>query len=362
MKLKSLIAQTTLVAGIIAAQSAITGAIALPVSAQQQQRPNVSVVHLQVQPGQNGQQMVLTPRGFLVPLPGQGVNGNVIDVYMGNNGGYWYTDRTGQTEDLTPYVQKLQAKMASMGQAQATPPQYAPYGNTTVNNYNGNGNGTSSGSSAMGTAAAAGLGAMAGSAMSGLFYNNVPYGTPMYYGAHPYYVGADGRNVFVNGDGDVNWNHVAAANNVHNNQQQQKMDEAAQFQNQNQAQRAANMNANQAQRQNAYAQANQPRFGQQQEHFQQQSDWYQKQMAGNGAQAKAWQESAGGANPFVRDNAAADRSGERAGRFGGAADGAADRAGRFGGAADGAANRAGRFGNAGGAGRFGGGGLGRRGR
>lgn len=182
--------------------------------AQAQGQPNVSVVHLQVQPGANGQQMVLTPRGMLVPLPGAGVNSNVAEIYMGADGGYWYVDKNGQTEDLTNYVQQLKARA---GQFQtATPPQNMPYAapqttNNTTNNYNsGGGAGTG-----LATAAAAGMGAMAGAAMSGMYYNNVPYGTPLYYGANgrPYY-NNNGNNVFVNDNGDVNWNNVAAANNM----------------------------------------------------------------------------------------------------------------------------------------------------
>src|SRR5947207_7021247 len=88
-------------------------------SASAQGQPNVSVVNLQVQPG-NGGQMVVTPRGLLVPLPGAGVNGNILQLYMGSGGGFWYTDRNGQNVDLTSYVQQVRTQTDQM--QKATPP------------------------------------------------------------------------------------------------------------------------------------------------------------------------------------------------------------------------------------------------
>ncbi|MCA9804739.1 MAG: hypothetical protein KC777_22365 [Cyanobacteria bacterium HKST-UBA02] len=43
-------------------------------------QPDVAEVTLHVQPGPNGGQLVLTPKGMLVPLPGAGVNGNVVQI------------------------------------------------------------------------------------------------------------------------------------------------------------------------------------------------------------------------------------------------------------------------------------------
>ena len=336
---------------LLVSSAAMLAVLPAQAQGQSQGEPNVSVVHLQVQPGANGQQMVLTPRGMLVPLPGAGVNSNVAEIYMGQNGGYWYVDKNGQTEDLTNYVQQLKARA---GQFQtATPPQNMPYAapqttNNTTNNYNSGGSGAGT---AVATAAAAGLGAMAGSAMSGMYYNNVPYGTPLYYGANgrPYY-NNNGNNVFVNDNGDVNWNNVAAANNMHNYNQEQKASQVASYQNQNQQERQQSMSSNQQARQAAYA-PQQPDYGAQSQRFQQQQQYYQSQMQNKGERAQSWQQSSGGENPFVR------QQGEGGGRFGGGA-AQGEGAGRFGGGAA-QGEGGGRFGGGAaqgeGGGRFGGG-------
>src|SRR5579883_904423 len=92
------------------------------VKAQNSGSPQVSVVNLQVVPGQNGGQEVITPKGDLAPLPGGGVAGNVVQIYVGSQGGFWYVDKTGETIDLTPYVKALQARRASEANVQV--PQY----------------------------------------------------------------------------------------------------------------------------------------------------------------------------------------------------------------------------------------------
>ncbi|HEY9869115.1 MAG TPA: hypothetical protein V6D08_08105, partial [Candidatus Obscuribacterales bacterium] len=169
---------------------------ATAVQAQAGGAPTVSMVTLQVVPGPQGQQVV-TPRGMVVPLPGAGVNGNVVQVYMGSQGGYWYIDRYGQTVDLTGAVQQMRAMTGSYQQV----PQYAPAPSQPAQSEQSSSSGGSGAGSAVATAAAAGLGAMAGSALTNsLYYNNVPYGTPMYYGAggRPYYYGAGGNQVYVN--------------------------------------------------------------------------------------------------------------------------------------------------------------------
>jgi hypothetical protein len=196
------------------------------------QEPDVSVVTLQTQTGPNGQQMVVTPKGAVVPLPGQGVNGQSVNIYVGRNGGYWYVDKYNQNVDLTSAVQAFQ-RMNMSPQSTASVPQYAPppqYNQpptqtTTVTNNSGGG------SSAGVTAAAAGLGAMTGAMVGNAIngnsgYGNVPYGTPMYYGANgnPYYHSA-GKPVYVN---NSTTNNVAAVNqqndayNYHRNTAQQQ--------------------------------------------------------------------------------------------------------------------------------------------
>ncbi len=295
------------------------------VSAQSPNNPNVSVVQLMVQPGPTGGQMVLTPRGFLVPLPGPGVNGNTIDLYFGANGGYWYVDKNGKTNDITSYVNQVRAQSAKMPTAQA--PQYAPA--PAYNNYNYSSNpngsisntstassGTSSSSSsnsgggaasALGTAAAAGVGAMAGASMA--HYNNVPYGTPLYYhNNNPYYNGVDGKGVFVN-DGEVQWNNVGKANQMQNMKQTQQINEAQA----NQAQRAAGRDAEQSQRQTEM-QTDQKRreasMQDQSQQFAKQQKWYQEQSQDKG-RAQAWQQQSSGENPFVRSQDGSGRSGSR---------------------------------------------------
>ncbi|MBY0549289.1 MAG: hypothetical protein K2W95_18585, partial [Candidatus Obscuribacterales bacterium] len=340
---------------------AIASGWLMPVLAQAEPQ-NVSVVHLQVQKGSNGEELVVTPKGMLVPLPGKGVDGDVVEIYIGANGGCWYVDRVGQTEDLTGYVAQLRARSGQL--QQTTPPQYMPYsGSTGGNTSTSSSSSSGGGGSAAGTAAVAGMGAMAGAmagaAMSGAYYNNVPYGTPVYYGAngHPYY-NDGGKGVFVQ-DGNINYNNVYAANSIQKSNQQQQLQQAAAYQNQNQQERQANTSANQAQRQAAYAPQQPPQTAPSHQRYQQQQQWYQSQ-----GQSKAWQGQASGDNPFVRQGGAdggrfgaAQQASGDGGRFGAAQQAGGD-GGRFGGGAQ-AGGEGGRFGGgaqAGGeGGRFGGG-------
>ena len=215
--------------------------------AQPTESPQVSVVTLQTQPGPGGTQMVVTPKGMVVPLPGPGVNASVVPIYIGANGGYWYVDKNNQQVDLTPAVRAMQAN-ATMSQQATNVPQYAPQPQQVTNNYNSSGQ-QSSGASALGTAAAAGLGAMAGTAMTQSYYNNVPYGTPIHYGAAavPYY-NQGGKAVYVN-------NSTNTAN---------------------------------FEQTNAYHATA----------VQQQASWYNQQQAAQTAAAKNWQQQTN--NPFVR--------------------------------------------------------------
>jgi hypothetical protein len=325
----------------LVAAVAIAGSISItaPQTVLGQNQPTVSMVTLQTMPGQNGQQMVVTPKGKVVPLPGAGVNSNVVQIYIGSQGGYWYVDRNGQQVDLTSAVQYMQ----QAARAQQVP-QYAPQP-VTVNNYEQQSNsGSSAGSSAAGTAVAAGLGAATGAALTNAlmepnygYYHGVPYGMPVYYGANhnPYYVDRGGNNVYVNNDVNRNATVNATQNNVN----------------------AASVNAN-----SYHANA-----------LTQQQNWYNQQAANKTDQFQNWQKNSG-ENPFVHQDAqnwqnARQADGDKGGRFGRRnREANGDGGGRFGNAGGGNAG-GGMFGNreaggAGGGGPLGGGGgrFGRRGR
>jgi hypothetical protein len=191
---------------------------ALPNMTLAQGSSTVSAVTLQVVPGEAGRECVVTPKGKVVPLPGPGVNGSAVQIYMGSQGGFWYVDRNGQSVDLTEAVARYRSMYGGGGMGQTAPvPQCAPQ---TVYVQQPQ---QSSGMGALGTATAAGLGAMAGSAISGS-WNNVPYGTPVYYphGGSPYYVNHSGNTVNV--DNAHNYNahatqYNASANNFEKQQQ-----------------------------------------------------------------------------------------------------------------------------------------------
>jgi hypothetical protein len=167
--------------------------------AQNQQVPDVSYVNLQVVHNADGSQSVITPKGDLAVLPGPGVAGDVAQIYFGSQGGFWYTDRTGKTVDLSKTVEALQARRARAAQASQIP-QYAPVPQQDYYQEGGqdDGEGDDDDGGRRGgrvgnavntavTATAAGVGAAAGAALSNNYYR-APYGTPMYYGAHgPYY-------------------------------------------------------------------------------------------------------------------------------------------------------------------------------
>jgi hypothetical protein len=294
---------------------------------------DISVVTLETRPGPEGSQMVVTPKGMVVPLPGQGVNSNAVQVYIGGQGGYWYVDKNGQQVDLTPAVNAFQRmngggqQPGNMPQQVNNVPQYEPQPQV-VNNYNAPQQSGSSGMGAMGTATAAGLGAMAGSAMgSAMYNNNVPYGTPIHYGANamPYY-NQGGKPVYVNNSKSVDVNQVNAnqVNSMHANQvnANQVNDMHA---NQVNANQVNDMHANQANDMHANS-------------MQQQQDWYKKQQSAQSSQWKNWQKQGSSSNPFVRSEyqngeshsgqaaAAEEKSGGRFGR--GAAGEEAGRMGR----------------------------------
>lgn len=315
----------------------IAGSVAIvsPTPMFAQGSPTVSMVTLQTMPGQNGQQMVVLPRGKVVPLPGAGVNANAVNIYMGSQGGYWYTDKNGQNVDLTSavqYLQRMQAQGgAGMAGAPVNVPQYAPQPvvNNYYNNENGSGSGgssSSSGGSAAGTAVAAGLGAATGAALTNAlmdtnynsgYYHGVPYGMPVYYNNHnqPYYVDRGGNNVYVNNQQEYNRNVNASAtqNNINNVNNQ-------------------HVNA-----------------------LNQQQKWYSQQAQNHTEQFSNWQQSKGSENPFVHQDAQnswANRSAngdntDGGGRFGRDKNGTADGGGRFGRDKNGTADGGGRFGGGG---------------
>ncbi len=293
--------------------------------------PEVSVVHLQVINNANGTQSVITPKGDLAPLPGAGVSGNVAQIYIGSQGGFWYVDRTGQTVDLVPAVRALQARRAQLERA-AQIPQYAPnpyaqpqqqapaQAAPTQQSSHSSGAGA-----AVATAAAAGLGSMAGAAMTNSCYNT-PYGTPMYYGpgGQPYYYNNGERRDVE--DLNLSPNQKAALYNKRqiDQQQQQQMLQQAQTNrqdryNQEQQNKQAVYQQAQANRQGPDAQAQSPAHNQ----FSEQQQWYNKQSKENGANFQQWRQPT--ENPFVarqdagargdgaENSAKADRADERAG-------------------------------------------------
>ncbi len=347
--------------GLVLAISLATFTVSAEQVSAQYGAPTVSAVTLQTVPGQDGQQMVITPKGITVPLPGPGVNSNVVEVYIGSQGGYWYVDKNGQQFDLTQYVarfQQMQGQRPNMQPVQT--PEYAPApAPVQVNNYESSSSNNSGGSggSGVGTAVAAGLGAMAGSAISGAYnypyantsyWHGVPYGTPYHYnGNNGYaYVNRGGNTVNV----DPN---ITRTNNVN---------------------RTANVNATQVNSTVNSASATQNNY------MRQQQDWYNNQAKANSQQFQNWKSNSNAQNPFVNSDAkygwgngqgataaageggrfgqndanaggrfgGANAANEGGGRFGGA-NAASEGGGRFGGAAGG------RFGGAAEGGRFGGG-------
>lgn len=281
-----------------------------------EQDPQVSVINLQVVKNQQGGQSVITPKGDLAALPGAGVDGNVAPIYFGSQGGFWYTDKTGQTIDLSPAVQELQARRAQQV------PQYAPVAQPTQVVQQSSGGG----GSALTTAAAAAGGAMLGASLN---HYNAPYGTPMYYGNHGGYYYNDGERREIE---ELNQNQKAVIYNKRQLDNQQKQQAVAQRQ------------ANQAGGQHA---------GGQQADFQKQQQWYQSQLKEHSH--KDWQKPS--ENPFASQKFSRDSFSQ--GRSGHGREARQSDLGGGGGRSRGGAG-GGRGG--GGGGRGGGGGGGRRGR
>jgi hypothetical protein len=256
-------------------------ALLVPAAHAGEQQPQVSVINLQVVTNAQGGQSVITPKGDLAPLPGSGVDGSVAQIYFGSQGGFWYSDKRGQTIDLTPTVQELQARRAQQV------PQYAPVPEQSAQN--------NSGSSAMATAAAAAGGAAVGTALTRGYYN-APYGTPMYYGNQgPYYYNNGERREID----ELNQNQKQAIYNkrqVENQQKQQLVD-----------QRQSNQQARQTQQ-------DQRQAGGQQADFQRQQQWYQQELKNSSRQWHKQAENPFASQQFSRDSFAQGRSEQRVGR------------------------------------------------
>jgi hypothetical protein len=347
---------------------ALSISVAAPrIAVAQVTQPTISVVTLQIVPGQQGQQCVLTPRGYVVPLPGPGTNQNSVQIFMGAQGGYWYVDKNGQNVDLTPAVQQYQAMIREAGQ-QARPgqqpmqvPQYAPAPApvTIVNQQPPSSGNMNYAMGAMGTATAAGLGAMAGSAMANSSnnsgYYHVPYGTPMYYphGASPYYMGEGNKPVAVepsmynNAEKSGLYNNAEKANmynnaektNMYNNAEKANMYNNAEKSGMYNNAEKANMynNAektnmyNNAEKSGMYNNAEKSRmyggegekssgyhpqsYEQSSKMFEQQQQYYDKQRSQNSERYKNWQHSSG-ENPFVRQSGGEQKGEEERHRFG----------------------------------------------
>ncbi len=270
--------------------------------------PQVSVINLQVVNNANGTQSVITPKGDLASLIGAGVAGNVAQIYVGAQGGFWYTDKTGKTIDLYPSVQELQSRRGQ-NQAPQPVPQYAPnpYYEEPQQQQSTQQSSSSGGRAGSGlvTAAAAGLGAAAGSAMSSRYYN-APYGSPMYYGANGngyYYHNGDRREL-----DDLNSNQKAVLYNKHQTNQQQQA-QALEHRQSTQQARLDSRSTNQQNRQSSaqQSQAFRQASGGQAHDFQRQQQFYQQQ----GGQRNGQFHQQAGNNPF-----AAQGGGERASRGG----------------------------------------------
>lgn len=186
----------------------------------------------------NGQQFAVTPRGENVLLPGAGVKGDDVHIFIGANGGYWYVDKNGNQIDLHDAAEQVKAMRAGgNGYNQPYLPPYNPNAyageqqpTNVTNVYNQQPTSSSGGSGAGAAAAVAGTAGMLGGMAIGAAMNDVPYGHPVYYnGGSPYYAGANGKPVYVN---NSTKNYIAPQmeqqNNWYNNQVKNN---SAQYQN-----------------------------------------------------------------------------------------------------------------------------------
>jgi hypothetical protein len=230
-----------------------------------------------VERGADGQQYIITPKGFKVTVPGLGIapEATEVAVYRNDKNEFWYVDRKGITQPVTheqlqwtvAQIQHQQAtrniqieKSAAVAEPYGVPPGVmpgaamgagvpfgavppaampgmVPYGmvpatqpaSTVIVNQQPATQGAGVGTTAAISGLAAAGGAMAGSAIAGSMYNHgstygVPYGVPMYHAeGHTYYNGADGMHyaVPVNAANHYNdeWNRQEEYQNNSQNRQ-----------------------------------------------------------------------------------------------------------------------------------------------
>jgi hypothetical protein len=219
---------------------------------QDQMGVNMTLYH--VVRGADGQELMVTPGGQAIPLPGAGVVGRRVAVYHGSHGGTWYVDRNGQQVDLPAMEPGFysnaatapgeyaggapQGSYVAQGQYAPVAPYYGPYGGNQYQNYyppqeynqqqqppqatasatvntTGGGNGSGGGGGGLGGFAGGLIGSALGSAVGDLAGGGIPYGAPVYEGGGgPYYYGGGGRRFVVNNN-NFNSEHF---NEWHNQQ------------------------------------------------------------------------------------------------------------------------------------------------
>ena len=310
---------------LVATTLSVAVGFAVPqVGAQGDSQPQVSVVNLQAIHNSDGTTSVITPKGDLAPLPGAGVSGDVAQIYVGSSGGFWYQDQSGNTVDLHDAVQQLMARR-SQAQRASQVPQYAPAPYPEQQQQQSSG-GSNTASTALMVGAAAGLGSMAGAAISHSYYD-MPYGTPMYYGAggRAYYYNNGERQELTPNQQAFAYNKYAQ--NQNQQQQQQEAIQNAQSNSQNRynerqsnsQERYNQRQSNVQDRQQTFQQnrsGQESRFGNSQlahNNFQQQQQWYQQQLQ-NKDTAGRWSQQSH--NPFVNDQHSGGRSGILSNRSG----------------------------------------------
>ncbi len=169
----------------------------------------VSMTLYHVMVGGSGQQVILTPNGQAIPLPGAGVQGHRVAVYHGTHGGTWYVDNTGKQVEIPGFYPGINGG-AGYGY-QATGSYYGgPYGGggdtyASDSNYQTAYAQQPNPPQATATATASTAGGLIGSALGSAVSElagggGVPYGAPVYYGGGggSYYYGGGGRHVVVN--------------------------------------------------------------------------------------------------------------------------------------------------------------------
>lgn len=162
----------------------------------------VSMTLYHVVRGGNGAQLLVTPAGQAIPLPGAGVQGHRVAVYAGTHGGQWYVDRNGQQVELPPFPGSPNypgAGYAAYGNGYGQP-GYPPSGAQAPVESSSS---SSGGGSALGGFAGGLIGSTVG-AVLGNAIGGVPYGAPVYGGGGgAYYVGAGGDRTYINNTNEM---------------------------------------------------------------------------------------------------------------------------------------------------------------